>query len=317
VIEIPIPKPKKGEVDKDFISRCMGDTTMNKEYPDNKQRSAICYGQLRKKEMIKFNYSVPIIESKVEESNKEEGFFIEGIAINATTTGNNHKFLDEELKLSANTLTGVPLLVDHRNEVDAIKGRVKEGLYSDKKVSFRAKVIDKQTQEMIKDGRVNSVSVGAMVASVEEDETDNSLIMRGITFKELSLVAVGADEGATFGIALNEALDLKKVNIIETKETHVIEKVEPKEIEIKTTEIITKEMVADIVAKAVAEALKSVKEAETKEVKVVEAVKEVKTEKIVGSAKAEDEEEVDESASYNIVESYGSIKGGSFTIERR
>jgi hypothetical protein len=42
---MPIPSKKSGE-DKDaFVSRCMGNETMKKEYPDQKQRVAICIGQ--------------------------------------------------------------------------------------------------------------------------------------------------------------------------------------------------------------------------------------------------------------------------------
>lgn len=39
---MPLPEPNKNESKKDFISRCMGNPTMNKEYPDNNQRYAIC-----------------------------------------------------------------------------------------------------------------------------------------------------------------------------------------------------------------------------------------------------------------------------------
>jgi hypothetical protein len=42
---MPIPKPEKNEERKKFVSRCVGDSTMLKEYPDNKQRIAICLGQ--------------------------------------------------------------------------------------------------------------------------------------------------------------------------------------------------------------------------------------------------------------------------------
>ena len=40
---MPVPKPKDGETKKEFISRCMGNDTMLEEYPDNKQRAAVCY----------------------------------------------------------------------------------------------------------------------------------------------------------------------------------------------------------------------------------------------------------------------------------
>jgi hypothetical protein len=40
--------PHAGEKQPDFISRCMGDATMNKEFPDQKQRAAVCYSYWRK-----------------------------------------------------------------------------------------------------------------------------------------------------------------------------------------------------------------------------------------------------------------------------
>lgn len=39
---MPIPKPRKGEKQSDFIARCMGDSTMGKDYPKTGQRYAIC-----------------------------------------------------------------------------------------------------------------------------------------------------------------------------------------------------------------------------------------------------------------------------------
>jgi HK97 family phage prohead protease len=40
---MPIPSPNDGEKEEDFISRCMGNDTMVSDYPDNDQRSAVCY----------------------------------------------------------------------------------------------------------------------------------------------------------------------------------------------------------------------------------------------------------------------------------
>lgn len=39
---MPIPSKNKDEDKSKFMSRCMSDSTMNKEYPDSKQRTAIC-----------------------------------------------------------------------------------------------------------------------------------------------------------------------------------------------------------------------------------------------------------------------------------
>jgi hypothetical protein len=42
---MPLIIPKKSEKQGDFISRCAGDTTMNKDFPETKQRLAVCYSQ--------------------------------------------------------------------------------------------------------------------------------------------------------------------------------------------------------------------------------------------------------------------------------
>lgn len=39
---MPLPKPNKNELKKSFLDRCMGDSIMNKEYPDNDRRYAVC-----------------------------------------------------------------------------------------------------------------------------------------------------------------------------------------------------------------------------------------------------------------------------------
>lgn len=42
---MPLPKPKKDESKEEFMDRCMGDSVMLKEYPDNDQRYAVCESQ--------------------------------------------------------------------------------------------------------------------------------------------------------------------------------------------------------------------------------------------------------------------------------
>jgi len=168
----------------------------------------------QKIENLIFNFTVPITEYhsaetiNVEEGIVDDNFFIEGIAINATTTSNNHTFIPEELRSASRSLNGVPLLIDHKNEVLSIMGRVVEGRYDEtlKNIKFKANVKDKEIRQRISDGRINSVSVGAAVKELDEQD-DGTYIPRGISFKELSLVAVPADEQATFSIALKEAYD--------------------------------------------------------------------------------------------------------------
>ena len=47
---MPIPRPRTDENKDDFMSRCMSDDNMQEEFPDDKQRVAVCYDQWRKKE---------------------------------------------------------------------------------------------------------------------------------------------------------------------------------------------------------------------------------------------------------------------------
>jgi len=45
---MPIPQPNDNEDRQKFISRCMSNETMKKDYPESKQRVAICLGQAKK-----------------------------------------------------------------------------------------------------------------------------------------------------------------------------------------------------------------------------------------------------------------------------
>jgi len=49
IVEKPLPTPRAGQSQSKFISSCMGNATMKKEFPDMKQRSAVCYSQWKKK----------------------------------------------------------------------------------------------------------------------------------------------------------------------------------------------------------------------------------------------------------------------------
>ena len=42
---MPLVTPKKSEKQGEFVSRCMGEETMNKDFPNQKQRAAVCYSQ--------------------------------------------------------------------------------------------------------------------------------------------------------------------------------------------------------------------------------------------------------------------------------
>lgn len=45
---MPLPEKNKGEKRDDFIARCIVDPKMKSEFPDSRQRAAICYQQSKK-----------------------------------------------------------------------------------------------------------------------------------------------------------------------------------------------------------------------------------------------------------------------------
>jgi len=57
---MPVPKPSSEEKEAEFISRCMSSKKMVDEYPDQKQRTSICYDSWRKNK-----------GEKMEDNNKE------------------------------------------------------------------------------------------------------------------------------------------------------------------------------------------------------------------------------------------------------
>ncbi|MHA1876679.1 MAG: hypothetical protein ACTSUC_09585 [Promethearchaeota archaeon] len=49
---MPLASPNPNESQDKFINRCMSDETMKREFPDQKQRTAVCFSQWRKKKEI-------------------------------------------------------------------------------------------------------------------------------------------------------------------------------------------------------------------------------------------------------------------------
>lgn len=45
---MPLPSPRKDENQSSFVSRCMGDSKTKSEFPDQKQRNAVCFSRFRK-----------------------------------------------------------------------------------------------------------------------------------------------------------------------------------------------------------------------------------------------------------------------------
>jgi len=210
---------------------------------------------------LKLNFDFPIQESHSENIGRRQDFFIRGVAINETTTRNNHTFVAKELKRATNSLKNKPILKDHKNEIDSIVGRTTENIVYDEALNairFEAKIMDEKMQKMISDGLITSVSVGAAIEDYEVDEDSGSHVLKGIDFLELSLVAVPADPNAGFAKAISEAFEKEaeskfkcpecgKAIPIEDKKKHMqTHKEEKMETEVKTESVVTQAPSIDV-----------------------------------------------------------------------
>ena len=49
IVQKPLPSPREGQTEQEFVSQCMGNETMRKEYPVQEQRAAVCYSIYRRR----------------------------------------------------------------------------------------------------------------------------------------------------------------------------------------------------------------------------------------------------------------------------
>lgn len=59
---MPLPKPRKNEAQNEFISRCMASDVIQNDFPNQKQRVAVCFSQwktAKKKQKMKASLEEP------------------------------------------------------------------------------------------------------------------------------------------------------------------------------------------------------------------------------------------------------------------
>ena len=103
---MPIPKPAKGEKQAKFISRCMSSETMNKEFPDKKERAGVCYTQWKKpkqktEQLIRaLKRAFVRIEKQKSEKPMEKTYYFAGMAVSESFFS-LRKELDAAIRLKA------------------------------------------------------------------------------------------------------------------------------------------------------------------------------------------------------------------------
>lgn len=215
-----MPKPNKGESKSDYIARFMSSEEAKKSFPDEKQRYVVAlswwkkYGSGKEKLLEKnkdwrvLEFYVPILETRTIGND----FIVKGVAINETTTRNGIKYIAKELENAAPSFNGKKLLLDHKNEVKSIVGVITNSFYNPTKhsIDFEGKVMDKDIQNMINDGRITDVSIGASVKDLSENKEEGSRTAIGLEGHEISFVAVPGDPNANLAMALDNCFMIKE-----------------------------------------------------------------------------------------------------------
>lgn len=57
-IEMPLPSPQNNQNKQSFVSSCMDDEEMKKEFPNQKQRAAVCYSKYKQSKKSKGSDSI-------------------------------------------------------------------------------------------------------------------------------------------------------------------------------------------------------------------------------------------------------------------
>jgi hypothetical protein len=239
------------------------------------------------KKDVLVEYLIPIKEV----INTNSDFIIKGVAINETTTRNNVKYIGEELEKAAPSLRGKPILKDHNNAVDNIVGRITKATFDPtfRAVMFEGKIMEQKYKDMIKDGRINSVSIGAMVHEIEKSEIEGApLIPRGIDFVELSLVAVPADPNAGFAQAMCEKFDMQ-----ESKPIEMLPIVEaPKPAEPQITIIETPKVSDNIKIKQEAKSMEEIEALKKQLAEQTALIEKINSEKVASEKAAQEAEKL-------------------------
>lgn len=236
-----MPKPRKGESKKDFISRCMGDDEANKDFPDRDQRFAVCQSIFKEKKMNRLQtYRLKIQMSQLVRNsvfNGEEHFVIPAVII-VEGVMNGVLYRNAELKKAPQAWNGVPVMnghpVDSKGEfVSANSPEVTEQsigqLFNTKLVNNKLKTeiwiniektkeIAPQIISKLEDNQVLELSTGLLLEPIKENG-----IFEGVAFNEIATEmipdhlallpddtgACGVEDGCGFP-RVNQKCDCKK-----------------------------------------------------------------------------------------------------------
>lgn len=192
---MPLPKPKEGEDKDKFINRCMVDKTMLSEFPDEKQRYAVCLAQFNKKDqkMAEIPREIRMAEIRALEPADQNEMIVEGRAIvyDSPTVmyeidGIKYYEVIQRGALEGADLRDVPFKYNHSDSVMVMartRNKTLEMIPDNQGLLIRAKLANttagRDLYELIRRGDIDKMSFAFTVAEQSYDrETRTRKIIR-------------------------------------------------------------------------------------------------------------------------------------------
>jgi len=193
---MPIPEPQTNETQDEFIERCMSDETMKSEFPDEKQRYAVCISQWqdRQQRSARPQREIRMAEIRaLEPAEGENEMIVEGRAVvyESPTVlyeidGVQYKEVIARGALEGADLRDVPFKYNHSDSVMVMartRNRTLELIPDDHGLLIRAKLANttagRDLYELIRRGDIDKMSFAFTVAEDSYDrETRTRRILR-------------------------------------------------------------------------------------------------------------------------------------------
>ena len=118
---MPLPTPNGQESEDEFIGRCMASETMQSEFPDKDQRSAVCYRQWRgenKEESVRRHRRQVIEYSRAPVRNG----VIEGVKIIGTESKNGYRYPANVLRKAKRLYESAAVFIYHPSDPERRRG---------------------------------------------------------------------------------------------------------------------------------------------------------------------------------------------------
>lgn len=175
---MPLPKPKNNENLDEFMNRCMIDNIMIEEYPNNKQRFAICKNILdnrsNKEVIINMEYKSIKIPFELKEYSDEKGIFKGYASIFGNVDDNNDRILQGAFTKSLKEdIHRIKILALHKQDELPIGKPITlqeqpKGLYIEGKISDTT--LGKDVKILMKDKVLSELSIGYLPVDTYHDD---------------------------------------------------------------------------------------------------------------------------------------------------